>query len=281
MKRISIIPNTEKDINLEYTKKTAEILSGFKKEVCLLSGTEISGNYTFLPYDELVKTDMIVVLGGDGTILGVSEASAKNKTPILGINIGNLGFLTQAEDVSKEIFRQIFDGNYTVSENMMLSASVVENGCETARFTALNDVVVKGEGARMLNVKLDIDNINTNNYPADGVIISTATGSTAYSLSAGGAILHPELDAIMITPVCPHTLKARCMIIPSGKTVTVSLLPPYRTYGVLTVDGKVVAKLNENAYVTVCKSNLRTYLINLNKRSFYDIVREKIADRSI
>ena len=281
MKRISIIPNTEKDADLEYTKRTAKILRDFGKEVCLLSGTEISGDYTFLPYDELVKTDMLVVLGGDGTILGVAEASARNKTPILGINIGNLGFLTQTEEVSSEIFKQIFDGNYTVSENMMLSAAVIENDCETLHFTALNDVVVKGEGARMLNVKLDIDNINTNNYPADGVIISTATGSTAYSLSAGGAILHPELDAIMITPVCPHTLKARCMIVPSDKKVSVALLPPYRTYGVLTVDGKVVAKLNENSRVEVCKSDLRTYLINLNKRSFYDIVREKIADRRI
>ncbi|MBQ2890905.1 MAG: NAD(+)/NADH kinase, partial [Clostridia bacterium] len=144
-----------------------------------------------------------------------------------------------------------------------------------------NDIVLKGELARMINISLDIDGTNTNNYPADGVIIATATGSTAYSLSAGGAIVHPELDAIMITPICPHTLKARCMIVPDSKTVQVSFSEPYRNNAVLNVDGKRNFVLSEDACVKVKKSKYKVKFINLNKRNFYDIIREKIADRTI
>ena len=282
MNRISIIPNTDKDKNFETTRKVAEILRSFGKEVCIENTLKIP-DYNFIRQgrDELVKSDMIVVLGGDGTILDIADEAAKNDTPILGINIGNLGFLSQAEAVSADIFKDIFGGNYTLTESMMLHASLMENGKGLMEFTALNDAVIKGESARMLNIKVDIDGTNTNNYPADGVIISTATGSTAYSLSAGGAIVHPELDAIMITPICPHTLKARCMIIPATKKVKISLLPPHRSNGVLTVDGKHSVKIEEGLYVQVEKSEHKVKFINLNRRSFYDIVREKIADRSI
>lgn len=282
MNRISIIPNTDKDKNFETTKKVAEILRSFGKEVCIENTLKITGgDFIRQSRKELVGNDMIVSLGGDGTILDIADEAAKNDTPILGINIGNLGFLSQAECVSADIFEDIFCGKYTVTESMMLHASLMEGGRLLKEFTALNDAVIKGEAARMLNIKVDIDGINTNNYPADGVIISTATGSTAYSLSAGGAIVHPELDAIMITPICPHTLKARCMIIPAVKKVRISLLPPYRSNGVLTVDGKHSVKIEEGLYVEVEKSEHKAKFINLNRRSFYDIVREKIADRSI
>ncbi len=281
MKRISVIPNTDKDKNFEATHKVAQILCALGKEVYIDEELGIKADYIInVKEDELSKTDMIVVLGGDGTILEIAERAAENNTPILGINLGNLGFLTQAEAVSKEIFEDIFNGNYKISENMMLCAMIIEDEKTVGKYTALNDVVIKGETARMVNIKLDIDGTNTNNYPADGVIIATATGSTAYSLSAGGAILHPELDAIMITPICPHTLKARCMIVPDSKTVSVSLKEPYRNCGILTVDGKKNAKISEGAYVKIVKSENKVKFINLNKRTFYDIVREKIADRN-
>ncbi len=281
MKRISVIPNTQRDKNFEATKKVARILCALDKDVYIHKDLEIDGEKLIrVGEEELSKTDMIVVLGGDGTILDIAEKAAENNTPVLGINLGNLGFLTQAEAVSEEIFKEIFDGNYTISESMMLCARIKDNGNITDKFRALNDVVIKGERARMVNVKLDIDGINTNNYPADGVIISTATGSTAYSLSAGGAIVHPELDAIMITPICPHTLKARCMLVPDSKVVEVSLKEPYRNEGILTIDGKRSVKLPESAVVKITKSEHKVRFIKLNKRSFYDIVREKIADRS-
>ncbi len=281
MKRISVIPNTDKDKNFEATRKVAQILRGFGKEVYVDEKLNIDSEYVInIPAKELSKTDMVVVLGGDGTILDIAEKAAEDNTPILGINLGNLGFLTQAESVSGEIFEDIFAGNYTISESMMICAEIFKEGRAVEIYKALNDVVIKGERARMVNIRLDIDGTNTNNYPADGVIIATATGSTAYSLSAGGAIVHPELDAIMITPICPHTLKARCMIIPGTKRVSVYLKEPYRNSGVLTIDGKKSVKISENAYVKVSKSENKVKFINLNKRTFYDIVREKIADRN-
>lgn len=283
MKKISIISNIDKDRDFKALYSVAEILGSLGAEVFVdrTLGTENKDNIIFTDKESLTKTDLIVVLGGDGTILDIAKEAAVNKTPILGINLGNLGFLSQAEAVSRDIFEDIFSGNYTITENMMLSAAVVENGKAVATYTALNDAVVKGEFSRMLNVKVDIDGVNTNNYPADGVILATATGSTAYSLSAGGAILHPELDTIMITPICPHTLKARCMIVPGGKKVEVSFLPPRRNDAVLMIDGKLSFHLEENQHVEVKRSEHRVKFINLGRRNFYDIVREKIADRSI
>ncbi len=281
MKRISVIPNSDKDKNFEATKKVVQILCDLDKEVYINETLKFRDpNTKKVSTEELSKTDMIVVLGGDGTILDIAQKAAENNTPILGINLGNLGFLTQAETVSNDIFEDIFTGKYKISESMMILAEIIENGETTAKYTALNDVVIKGERARMVNISLDIDKTNTNNYPADGVIISTATGSTAYSLSAGGAIVHPELDAIMITPICPHTLKARCMIVPDTKAVEVYLKEPYRNCGVLTIDGKISVKISENAHIKITKSENKVKFINLNRRTFYDIVREKIADRS-
>ncbi len=282
MEKIAVIPNIDKDKDFAATKQVAELLCAFGKEVIIDESLDIECEYIKkVSAEEIGKSDLIVVLGGDGTILEVAKIAAENDTPILGINFGNLGFLSQAEEVSQELFEEIFNGDYSVSQRMMLNASVFENGEKLCEYTALNDVVVKGEMARMLNVKLDIDGTNTNNYPADGVIISTAMGSTAYSLSAGGAIVHPDLDTIMITPICPHTLKARCMLVPDSKTLEMSFLKPYRNNAVLMIDGKRTASLAENAVVKITKSKNRVKFLNLNKRTFYDIVREKIADRNI
>ncbi len=283
MNRIAVIPNTDKDTELKATYELVEILNSFGKEVIIdrSIGFEKADYVREVEKSEISRADMIVVLGGDGTILEIADEAAKYNTPILGINLGNLGFLTQAEEISKDIFEDIFSDNYTVRESMMLRATVYENQEITGEFTALNDIVIKGELARMVNIKLDIDGTNTNNYPADGVIIATATGSTAYSLSAGGAIVHPELDAIMITPICPHTLKARCMLVPDTKTVEVSFAKPHRNSAILNVDGKRNYTFGENGCVKIEKSEHKVRFINLNKRNFYDIVREKIADRTI
>ena len=283
MKRISVVPNIKKDEGLVATTNLIDILLSFGKEVWVdksLDLPEIKKVKKVKP-EKLSKADLLVVLGGDGTILEVAQSVAKENTPVLGINLGHLGFLSQAEEFSKEMFEEIFSGNYSIRECMMLSAEVIDDGKTIEKFTALNDVVLRGELARMINISLDIDGTNTNNYPADGVIIATATGSTAYSLSAGGAIVHPELDAIMITPICPHTLKARCMIVPDSKTVKVSFSEPYRNNAILNVDGKKNYVFPEGAYIEVKKSKDKVKFINLNKRNFYDIIREKIADRTI
>ncbi len=283
MKRISIIPNIKKDEGLVATTKLIDILLSLGKEIWVDEGLDLPDikKVKKVKSEKLSKADLLVVLGGDGTILEVAQSVAKDNTPVLGINLGHLGFLSQAEEFSKEMFEDIFAGNYSIRECMMLSAEVVEKGKTVEKFTALNDIVLKGEFARMVNINLDIDGTNTNNYPADGVIIATATGSTAYSLSAGGAIVHPELDAIIITPICPHTLKARCMIVPDSKTVQVSFSEPYRNNAVLNVDGERNLVLSENTCVRVEKSKYKVKFINLNKRNFYDIIREKIADRTI
>lgn len=282
LKNIVVIPNESRDCGLAETKNVIDILGGYGARVYAEQKYKgrFGGEVVHGILSQILKdADAAVVLGGDGTILRVAPQMAMYGVPIIGINLGNLGFLAQAEKGDYSIFEHFFAGEYTTASCMMLDAVVVKQGVEGSRFLALNDIVASGSGtSKMVNVSAAVNGTNIGSYSADGLIVATAVGSTAYSLSAGGAILHPDLDAMIITPICPHTLKARSTVVPGNDEIWISPAEPYRSDMSIMVDGETVGVLENGEFIKVTKSKYRTRLIKPVNKNFFDVLREKLSD---
>lgn len=289
MNNIAIIPNTDKDPSLEYTRETAEEILKYGKTVLLseklkaVSKALDTAKIKFLPYEKIFENaDLLVALGGDGTILNTAKDAAFHGVPVMGINIGHLGFLSQAEKDGKAVFKEVFSGNYTISQSMLLKVCIYgENEKsgekeEKESFLAFNDAVIRGADSKMVTLKISVDGTVMSEYTADGVVCSTPTGSTAYSMSAGGPVLHPSLKCMLVTPVCPHSLGVRSTVLPAESTVKAEAVPPYRCDAVLSVDGKKVRVLEKNESVIITSSEQHTKLLKLPNKNFFDIIREKL-----
>lgn len=228
--------------------------------------------------EELKNADYLLALGGDGTLLQAARIVTGFSTPILGINFGRLGFLTEIE--IGEIYsslEKLLGGHYQIEKRMMLQGTVERKG-EFFTCNALNDIVVsKGSFSRMLSFEVFIDSAYLDTYPADGLIISSPTGSTAYSLSAGGPLVSPELKLMILTPICPHTLYARPMVIPGDKRIKVLVHAP-GAETMLTVDGQQGFNIKNGDVLTVTEANTVTSLIRLKNNTFYGLVREKLRE---
>ena len=215
---------------------------------------------------------MAIVLGGDGTILKTARFYAKYNVPILGINLGRLGFLSQAKSTQiEEAIELVINGSFKIEDRIMLSAL---NG----KMNALNDIVIKGDGfSRTSRLYVHINDNIVCDYLADGIIISTPTGSTAYTLSAGGPILSPILDAMVVVPICPHTMNARPIVIPSSEVINVtsSQKKPLLT---ISADGQETHCLAADDNIQIKKSEFsaKLILLNLDKNSFYSVLKEKL-----
>lgn len=223
------------------------------------------------------KIHVVFVLGGDGTLLGVARRLAPYPIPILGINLGNLGFLSEAEpeDLEESLLR-VLDGRYTVEERMMLATELVREGEVTHRFQALNDVgVAKGSFSRMVVTRVYVNGSYLGKYSGDGVLVSSPTGSTAYSLSAGGPIITPQVQALLLTFVAPHTLTARPIVFPSDDVVEIVMESDHEDLG-LTIDGQLGVTLQQHDRVIVKRSDYTTRLVKLEAQSFFDVVRQKL-----
>ncbi len=284
MKKIGFIVNLRKETAPGIAHQVINWLIENNIEVFLTTETadKLSLPKHGVKADDLFsQSDCILVLGGDGTLLNSARNVAGKNIPLLGINLGQLGFLTELE-VDKLIYglEELVAGHYSIEERMMLEAYVYRNGKIAGNFHALNDIVItKGAFARMIEMKTYVDSEFLTTYPADGLIISSPTGSTAYSLSAGGPIVSPNIDVIIITPICPHTLYARPVIISHNQNVRVVLVSDSGEV-MLTVDGQDGFLLQAKDEIIVKKSSLTTKLIKLRNRSFYDILREKLKDGS-
>ena len=235
------------------------------------------------PIDDVAAgSDIVVALGGDGTLLRAARAVGDRKTPILGVNIGSLGFLTEV--TASEVYRALeafVSGSYRYEDRMNVDAVVLREGEEISRFTALNDMVInKGALSRVIGMKTAIDRDYLATYTADGLIVSTPTGSTAYSLSAGGPVVNPSMDAIIATPICPHTLAIRPVILAPAQRLSVELSADVSLHGEpevkLTVDGQVGFDLASGDTVVFSRSERRTRLVLSGDRSFYEVLRDKL-----
>lgn len=228
--------------------------------------------------DIISRADMVVVLGGDGTLISTARIIGERDIPILGVNLGSLGFLTEiALDELYPALEKCLAGDFRVSERIMLRAVVERDGRETASHLVLNDVVInKGALARIVDLKTKVDSFDLATFKADGLIISTPTGSTGYSLSAGGPIINPSMNCIVITPICPHTLTNRPIVIDDGSVVdiTVSSLDDEDIY--LTLDGQVGLELRSGDRIHVSRANHTAKLVMSKERDYYAVLRTKL-----
>jgi len=231
----------------------------------------------FSRHEIVPLVDVMLVLGGDGTMLGVSRLVAEKGVPILGVNLGSMGFITEIN--REEIFdavEKILSGNCAVEERLMLSGGVRRDGQRVSDYTVLNDVVInKGALARIIDLETFVNGKYLTTFKADGLIIATPTGSTAYSLSASGPVIYPTMDSVVLTPICPHTLTNRPIVLPGDFSIEICL-KTLTEDAYLTLDGQIGYPLRMEDVIEVGKSAFKTRLLVPYERDYFEILRKKL-----
>ena len=283
MKHVILASNPYRDKGFQTLREAIRILkeAGMEPRVCLPFDVDRSFD---LPRDirfhrldrEIQNTEMIICFGGDGTILHMAKTATKRNIPILGVNIGTMGFMAELESTELDQLAKLARDEYTLDKRMMLDVVVQRDRDIIFHDIGLNDVVItKGAIARIAHLAVKCDGVQAMQCGGDGIIVATPTGSTAYSLSAGGPIVEPEANNILITPICAHDVMSRCMVASDRRTITVELVQNSRRNAYLSVDGGKALRLNMGDVTTIKKSNLETKLVRLKDRSFYDVVNMK------
>jgi NAD+ kinase len=285
MKRIGIIAKQNKPEAVTITGRLVEWLQPKGVEVYIEEGIEKSLRPNLrAPFLNPVKreeipshAEMIIVLGGDGTLLSVARLVGSHEVPILGVNLGGLGFLTEIR--LEELYRvleRVIQGDFVTDERVVFNAAVIRRGERLAEFIVLNDAVInKGALARIIDLETTINGEYLTTFKSDGLIISTPTGSTAYNLSAGGPIVYPSLHCIIITPICPHTLTNRPIMIPDDVEVR-AILKSKQQEVILTLDGQQGFVLEFGDVVEVKKAEGKILLIKSPYRHYFEVLREKL-----
>jgi len=279
---LGIIANLDKDNTVAVTRQILAELTALRQEVMLpisLAAQIEREELGYLEQEMAEACSAIVVLGGDGTLLSVARRWPFWGIPLMGVNLGHLGFLTEVEEKSvTEALRMIVRGEFRLQERMMLKATVVRSNAPLQEAFALNDcVVTKGAFARMIRLEIHIGKSYLETFPADGVIVATPTGSTAYSLSAGGPIADPAMQLMLLTPICAHMLQARPTVISPREKIRVHLHSVHDDI-VLTLDGQEGIRLLPNDEVIIERADIVTRLIKVAPRSFYDVLRHKLTE---
>jgi NAD+ kinase len=280
IKRVGIVANTQKEKSPEYARslklwleeKGIEVF--IEKEIAVKS--RIRGG---LQWDDLAtKSQLIIVLGGDGTMLRTARYMARHDVPIVGINMGSFGYLNEVNlGEMHAALELILAGKYLTEKRMMLDVIIHRGKATVGSGTVLNDIVInRGNLSRIVELETTINDKYLTTYKADGLIISTPTGSTAYSLSAGGPIVYPEKDLIIINPICPHTLTNRPIIIPEKSDLRIALWSKEKG-ATLTLDGQESYRLKSGDIITVKKSKYVTKLVLSPHRSYWEILRSKLG----
>ena len=227
---------------------------------------------------ELPTADLLICFGGDGTILHAARDATLHSVPILGVNTGSVGFMAELERSELPLLAPLAHGMYTIEERMMLDVKVLRGDKVIIQDLALNDAVIsKGSMARVAEMEVLADRVKVTSITGDGVIVATPTGSTAYSMSAGGPIVEPTSKSIILTPVCAHQLAARAMVLAPERVVTVQLPRGNRKYLYLSVDGGKAVRLTGGDRVEIGRSERYTQLLRLADRSFYQVINQKLG----
>lgn len=278
MKKIAIISKTDTPEPAEILKDLLPWLKERGLKVFLDEETARAAGEKGYPRSEIpALVEAVVVLGGDGTILSVARLVCEVGIPIVGINLGGLGFMAEIyKDEIYETMEDVLSGQCSFDERIMLHARVQRLGETISEYTVLNDVVInKSALARIIDLETSVDGSYLTTYKADGLILATPTGSTAYSLSAGGPIMHPSTKSILVTPICPHTLTQRPLVLPDSAVVEVAVKTA-RDDVYLTLDGQMGISLRENDTVTVKKSPCTTRLLISSGRDYFEVLRTKL-----
>ncbi|MBE7001978.1 MAG: NAD(+)/NADH kinase [Ruminococcaceae bacterium] len=255
--------------------------AGIETRVCL--PFEVDRTYD-LPKDirfsrmdrELPNASMAICFGGDGTLLHMAKAATRRGVPVLGVNIGTMGFMAELESTELSQLARIATGDYTIDNRMMLDVIVQRDRDVIFHDLCLNDVAItKGAVARIVHLEVKCDGVQAMECGGDGVIVATPTGSTAYSLSAGGPIVEPDAHSILVTPICAHDVASRCVVTSDRRTISVTMTQNARRNAYLSVDGGKALRMNMGDVATIRKSNLCSKLVRLKDRSFFDVVNMK------
>ena len=287
MNRFYVITNVEKDKDLKTTRQIYDYLKArgcectvreFQKKETEDSG----GDYRYTDASLIpAGTECILVLGGDGTLIQAARDTVDRKIPLLGVNLGTLGFLAEIEKTGvPDALDSLILDNYTSEPRMLLEGTVYREGKEPVKNLALNDIVVNRAGAlRIIDYEISVNGEPLNRYSADGMIVSTPTGSTGYSLSAGGPIVSPMASMIVVTPICPHTLTARSIVLSGGDRVTVRTGAGRRNQreeSFVTFDGEVQVPVATGDYVEIQKSEKTVNILKISRVSFLEALRDKM-----
>ena len=270
MKKIGIVVNLKKAGASELLTKLRVWLS--KRDA------EVQDTIAHSTEEVLRDASLVICLGGDGTILSLASHMREQSVPVLGVNLGSLGFLTEVKE--NEIFEELntyFMDQSEIEERLMLACwARSETTKKDRRFTALNDIVVSREGlTRLLRVDVYVNTEKLTSFAGDGVIVATPTGSTAYSLSAGGAVVHPKLEALIITPICPHASALRSMVVSGDEKISVKIQTDRQgEKALLTADGQENLEIDDSYTVEITRSNTSLKLVKSSKRSYISTLRE-------
>lgn len=282
--KIAIIPNLSKHNAQLYTTEVVETLQKYKVLVCMKYDLKDHfQNASILFYDDfsamMAESDMVIAVGGDGTIIHCARHAASAEKPILGINVGRLGFVAGLETDELDKLKNLVDGNYTIENRMMLEVRLENDGKQETHY-ALNDAVLaRGSLSKILDLRVNFNDKNVCEYRADGLIIATPTGSTAYSLSAGGPVIDPSISCILLSPICPHSLLTRSVVFGPDARLSVFASSSYESEIFLTIDGDTSIQITDKQKIEFCRAKRSARIIKLKNNNFYEIVNEKLAER--
>lgn len=284
MKKVILCPNPYRDYDLKVAKQSKELLEsiGFSPVICLPFQRDGYDEKLGMPIKSLqqeVKTaDLLIAFGGDGTILHLARTVALHNVPVLGINLGSLGFMAELEQDELERLRDLANWDFLVEPRMMLDVAVIRDGRSVYNNIALNDAVVsKGSIARVVRLEIFTEEGRLTRVGGDGVIVSTPTGSTGYSMAAGGPIVEPTARNILLTPICPHSTRSSSYVLSPEHVITVEAADANRKFVYLSVDGGKAFSLKNGDKVRVSQSNYTTKLVRLSKKSFCEILDKKMG----
>ena len=282
--KTAVVVNLSKEEAISCAGEISLLMLSNNADVFMLSecapfykGVKVSYTDTI---EELFRIcDIAITVGGDGTIIHAAKYAARFNKPLIGVNVGRLGFAADIEIDGISELTRILDGNYSVEERVLFDVEVIKNGV-SKNYLAVNDAVIaRGQLSKIIDLQVTLDDEEIAKYRADGLLFSTPTGSTAYSLSAGGPIIAPQLDCILMTPVCPHSLFSRSVIFDGNSVLTVSVKIPSECCCVLTIDGEKNVDILADDIVKIRKSDLKLKFVSINKRNFYRKLNEKLKER--
>ena len=281
---VSVFPNLSNDGVDSITSDVINTLASLDTKVVIsdkFKDTFVKNNIIYTAEDKLIsESDVAIAIGGDGTTLNIAKMCAVHNKAVLGINAGRLGFMSGLEKNELHLLENMVSGRYEIDERLMLKSEVVSNDNVISTYHCLNDAVIsRGKFSRLIDISVYCNDSLVKNMRADGIILSTPTGSTAYSMAAGGPVVSPEADCLIVTPICPHSLLDRSIIFSTDAKLTVKAKNDQNNPVMLNVDGGNGVEVGENDEIIISKSELTTKLIKLKPENFYEILNKKIIER--
>jgi NAD+ kinase len=282
MKAVLLFPNAEKDTGLTVTRGAASVLNGLGVTCLIPEPFEgMDSGAIARPLEEALKeAEMVISVGGDGTLLRAARSAMRHGLPLLGVNAGRTGFLTELERDETHLLSGVASGEYTIDRRSLLEPVLMRESGEIELAHALNDVVLtRGGCAQAVMIELLVDGHVMSSLLADGLIVATPTGSTAYSMSAGGPIVEPDADCIVVTPICPHALYAHSFVLSARREIVLRPRRLEERPAAVTVDGATPVDLRPGDRLRIRRSALTADIVRLKERRFYEVIGDKLRDR--